>query len=103
MQYKSIVLGLLQERPLIYDRLLNSRTLLPALEAHAEELRAIHHTWQDRLWQTKQHSDASQIASEALEIALKEMENLLSASPLNDNQPLSLDAAMASIRRTQPA
>jgi len=103
MKYKMIVLQLLQECPLIYDRLIRNRTLLPALEAHAEELRANHHAWQDRLWQTKPDSDATQVASEAMELALKELENRLhSELPLNDNQPLSLDAAIAFIRRTQP-
>jgi hypothetical protein len=104
MQYKTIMLGLLQEHPPIYDQLLNNRTLLSALEAYALDLKANHETWQDRLWLAKPRSDASQIASEAMEIALQELENrLLSASPPIVSTPLSLDAAMAFIRHTPPA
>jgi hypothetical protein len=104
MHYMMIVLGLLQERPQMYDQLINSRTLLQALEAHARELKANHEDWQDRLWQTKPNSEASQVKNEALEIALKELEDhLLPASPLNETTPLSLDAAMTFIRHTPPA
>ena len=75
MQYKTIVLELLQQTPQIYDQLLENRT----------------------------QSDPSQIASEALEIALSELEDrLTSASPPDDHQPLSLDAAMAFIRGHTP-
>ena len=55
------------------------------------------------LCQARPGSDPSQIASEALEMALKELEDRLpSASPQNDHEPLSLDAAMAFIRRHTP-
>jgi hypothetical protein len=101
MHYKTIVLALLQQRPLIYDHHLKHRTLLAALEAHAQELKANHEAWQDRLRQAKPASDQSQIASEALEMALKELEGRLpAASPPDDNEPISLEAAMAFIRHT---
>ena len=104
MQYKTIILELLQQRPEIHDELRSNRMLLPTLERYASALKASHEAWKDLLSEAKPNSDASQIASEALEIALKELEDRLSSgSPPDDNEPLSLEAAMAFIRRTPPA
>ncbi len=101
MQYKTITLQIIQDRPQLYDQLIRNRTLLPTLERYAEELRDIHHTWMGRLWQTKPDSAASVIANEALELALEQLVSRLpSESPANENDPLSLDAAMAFIRHT---
>jgi hypothetical protein len=99
MQYKTTVLGLLQDRPVIYDHLISSRTLLSTLERFAEELRTSHHAWQDRLWLTKPNSDPTQIASEALEIALQELEGRLHSDSPDETETPSLDAAMAFISR----
>src|SRR2546429_352029 len=99
MQYKTIVLELLQQRPEIHEQLRLNRKLLPAMELYARELKASHEAWKETLSQERPGSDQSQIASEALEMALKELEDRLpSASQQGDNEPLSLDAAMASIR-----
>ncbi len=103
MQYKTIVLKLLQERPEMHNQLRSNRMLLSTVNRYAMELKANHETWKDRLSQAKPGSDQSQIASEALEIALKELEDYLdSASPPNDGKPPSLDGAMAFIRRHTP-
>ena len=100
MQYKTIILELLQQRPQMHDQLRKNRKLLPALEFYAKELKTSHETWKETLSQSKPGSNPSQIASEALEMALKEMEEHLdSGSPRSENEPLSLDAAMASVRR----
>jgi hypothetical protein len=103
MQYKTIVLELLQQRPEIYDQLRKQRLLLSTLELFASELKARHEAWQYLLAQAKPGSDPSQIASEALEIALQGLEDFLSSgSPPNDSEPLSLDAAMAFLRHHTP-
>jgi len=99
MQYKTIVLELLQQRPEMHEQLRKDRKLLPALEFYAKELKTSHEAWKETLSQTKPGSDPSQIASEAMEMALKELEDCLpSASHPDNNEPLSLDAAMAFIR-----
>jgi hypothetical protein len=99
MQYKTIILELLQQRPQMHEQLRKSRKLLPAMEFYAKELKASHEAWKGTLSQEKPESNRSQIASEALEMALKEMEDrLLSASPQDGTEPLSLDGAMAFIR-----
>ena len=94
MQYKTIILELLQERPEMHEQLRKNRKLLPAMEFFAHELKTSHETWNETLSELRPESDQSQIASEAMEMALKDMEDRLpSGSP-----GLSLDGAMAFIR-----
>lgn len=103
MHYKTIVLELLQERPELHRRLQTGKTLLPTLEQYANELKASHDEWKDRLSRAKPGSDESQIASEALEIALKELEiRLPSESPPAEPEEPSLDGAMSFLRRHTP-
>ncbi len=103
MQYKTIVLQLLEQRPEIHEPLRRQGKLLPTLELFALELKASHEAWKDQLLQSKPGSDASQIASEALEIALKGLENRLSCEPLpEEDEPVSLEGAMAFLRRHTP-
>jgi len=100
MQYKTMVHELLKERTQLHEQLRKERTLLPVIERHARELRESHEAWKELLSQLRPGSDKSQIASEALEIALKELEDRLpSASPRDDQDPLILDAAMLFLRR----
>ena len=103
MQYKTIVLHLLEERPQMHDRLRKNRLLLPTMERLANELKTSHEAWKDTLSQARPGSGASQIASEALEMALKELEDSLpSESPPDEDEPLTLEAAMAFLRRHTP-
>jgi len=99
MQYKTIVHELLQQRPQMLDRLRKDRKLLPTMERYAKELRTSHLAWQKLLLELRPGSDKSQIASEALELALKEMEDRLPAeSSRKDHGALCLDAAMLFLR-----
>jgi hypothetical protein len=70
MHYKTIVLGLIEERPEIHEKLRRTRTLLPTLELYAKKLKTSHEAWKEHLFKERPASDPSQIASEALEIAL---------------------------------
>ena len=100
MQYKTIVLELLQQQTELHEQLRITRRLLPTLETCARELKTSHETWMETLSQANPGSDPIQISSEALEIALKELEDRLpSASNRDENEPLSLDKAMAHVRR----
>ena len=99
MQYKTIVLELLQQQPEIYDQLRKDRKLLPALEFYARELKTSHEAWKETLSQANPASDPSQIASEAMEMAVKELQDRLqTGSQENDHDTLSLDAAMNFVR-----
>ncbi len=96
MQYKTIVLELLKQQTEFYDLLRITRRLLPTLEVCAQQLKDNHEGWKQTLSQAKPDSDPSQINSQALELALKEMENrLLSLSPQDDGELPTLDNAMA--------
>lgn len=100
MQYKTIILEMLEQRPRMREELRQSRKLLPTLEFYASELKESHEAWKERLVQANPQSDPSQIASEAMELALKDMEDrLLSESNPNESEALSLDQAMAHISR----
>jgi hypothetical protein len=100
MKYKTIVHELLQQRPQMLAQLRRKRKLLSTLELYARELKTDHEAWKELLAQMRPGSDPHQMASEALEIALKELEDRLpSESPRNDQEAVFLDAAMLFIRR----
>src|SRR5580704_3755966 len=100
MQYKSIVLELLQQRPEIHDQLRKQRKLLLTMEHYAKELQTSHRAWAELLTQMRPGSDKHQILSEALEIALKELEDRLpSDSAPSESDSQFLDAAMLFLRR----
>jgi hypothetical protein len=99
MQYKTIVLELLKQRPRMHERLRKHRKLLATMEQHARELRTSHLAWKELLSQLRPGSAPSQIAAEALEMALKELEDRL--PPEQDGgENQFLDATMLFLRHT---
>lgn len=103
MHYKTITLELIQEQPGLFRSLYLNRRILPALDAYAAELKSRHEAWQQALKQDRPESHATQIASEALELAIEDLRGLLhSASQPAETETLSLDAAMSFIRRHTP-
>ncbi len=102
MQYKTIVLELIQQQPELHEQLRASRTLLATMDRYAVELKLSHEEWMDRLKQRMPGSDRSQLSSEALEIALKDLEENLSSASKADEDGLSLDGAMAYLKRHTP-
>jgi hypothetical protein len=105
MLYKTMVLELLRRHPETYEPLRRDRKLLAALETYATELSCRHSHWEAVLAGARPGSSQTQIASEALELALQELdEHLASGTPPQEAEPLSLDAAMDFIRHhSQPA
>lgn len=99
MQYQPIVHELLQQQTELHEKLRLKRRLLPAIEAYAKELKASHEEWKETLSEARPGSDLIQIESEALEMAVQEMEDRLQQeSQANDQEGLSLDAAMAFLK-----
>lgn len=99
MLYKTIVLELLKERTELHEQLRLTRRLLPTLETCASELKASHETWKETLSQANPGSDPMQISSEAMELALAELESRLPpVSHQDDQEALSLDQAMAFVQ-----
>jgi hypothetical protein len=104
MHYKTIILELLEQKPQIHDQLRRQRLLLPALDLYAENLKTSHEAWQAQLSQAKPQSAPLQIASEALELALKDLEGHLPSESLPEtDEPLSLEEAMEYLRRHTPS
>ena len=98
MQYKTIVHELLLARTELHEQLRLTRRLKPTLETCAKELKASHEAWKERLSQARPGSDPSQIASEALEMAVQELVDRLPSGQAGENDELSLDQAMAHVR-----
>jgi hypothetical protein len=98
MHYKTIILELLQQRTQMHERLRKERKLLTTMETLAGELRTRHQFWTEIFTSASPDSNHSQVSSEALEMALKELEDRLPhASPADEEAALSLDRAMASV------
>jgi len=103
MHYKTIMLHLLEQHPKRYEQLRNQRMLLTALDQYASALRIRHLAWKQHLSQTRPGSHASQVASEALELALHDLEtHLLSESPPDADEAFPLDQAMVFLHRRSP-
>lgn len=105
MQYKTIMLALLEQSPTLHHELKTNRQLLSTLNCMASELKTRHAYWIEALSQERPSSAPQQIASEALEIAVQEMQDTFpDASPQSAPlpEPFSLDAAMTVLRRHTP-
>jgi hypothetical protein len=103
MQYKTMVLELIQQQQEMHEELRKKRTLLQTMNLYAQELKRKHEAWKDVLSPLRPDSDPSQIASEALEIALKELEDSLPAGSLPDeDEAISIEEAMAFFLRHTP-
>ncbi len=101
MQYKTIMLQFLEQHPEIAEPLRRQRTMLLTLDHYSDMLKTRHESWTEQLAKRWPGSDPSQIASEALEMALAEVEHRLCGEP--DGSPgFSLDAAMSFLRRHTP-
>ena len=99
MQYKTIILEMLEQRPRMREELRQSRKLLSTMERYATELKSSHEAWKERLREARPGSDPSQIASEAMELALKEMEDRLPVALSSEtSESQVLDAAMLFLR-----
>ena len=103
MQYKTIVLELLKERTELHEQLRLTRRLRPVMVTCAVELKASHETWKETLATANPGSDPAQISQEAMEIAIRELEDRLpSVSAQDEMEPLSLDKAMAFVLTHSP-
>lgn len=102
--YMTIVLELLEQRPGISDPLRKQGKLPATVERLAWQLRTSHQDWKETLQRSKPNSDPSQIASEAMELAVRQMEDhLLLAFPPDDQKERSPDEAIVSIRAHTPS
>lgn len=103
MQYKTIILGLLQLRPRMHEQLRQQRKLLTTMEMYARELKANHEAIRSDLAKEQPDMAASLISSQAMEMALVELMDRLPPE-LDHEEPgdLSLDQAMATVTSRSP-
>jgi hypothetical protein len=92
-QYKTLTLQLLRQHRQIYNHLKQTRKVPQTLDLYSRELKLSHEDWKDSLSESRAGSDPSQIASEALELALQDLEERLSELPPDGSESLTLDDA----------
>ena len=102
MNYKTITLGLLQERPELYERLRSSKRLLTAMDVYAGELKVSHEHWKDQLGRSSRECDPRQIASQAMELAIEDLQARLPSASPKDEAELMTDAATGLPRHHTP-
>jgi hypothetical protein len=99
MQYKTIVMEMLQQRTELHEQLRRERKLLTTMEMYAKELKASHEAIRAEFQKAHPDRDPAQTSSEAFEMALKEVEDRLPPeSEVAEPAELSLSGAMAFIR-----
>ncbi len=99
MNYKTIALRLLEDRPELYEQLRQRRLLLQTLDDCAWTLKTSHEAWRETLTRLRPESDPRQLASEALELAIQNLAVCLSQSLITDERDIpSLDEAMTYLR-----
>ena len=111
MQYKTITLSLIEQRPHWHQQLRQAGTMLATLDEYALKLKTMHVAWQAELIATRPASDPQQLSSAALELAMQELQEQLPPEPTEENEPtkenegnetFNLDDAMAFLRRHTP-
>lgn len=102
MQYTTIILELIQQRPELHQILQTSKTLLPTIQHHAQQLKTRHTQLIETLQQAQPDTSPAQIRSAALEIAVQELQETFQITASEIPEELSLDAAMTYLRRHTP-
>jgi hypothetical protein len=103
MHYKTMTLELIKQRPQLHEHLRASKTLLATMERYALMLKASHEAWMAHLNETLPGSGRSQLSSEAIDIAVKELEHHLGSTSTHQEDEFSLDVAMAYIQLHTPS
>lgn len=95
--YKTIVLEFLKEqRPALHEQLRANRLLLQAVNDYATALRTAHLAWLEELTLANPHHDPAQLSSEAMELAMQDLQEALpSVSPADEEEPRSPGEAMS--------
>jgi hypothetical protein len=82
MLYKTIVQSLLEANPHLHEELRQNRMLRTTLDRLAEELREDHLALKEQLRKAKPRNGETEIASEALEMAIADLSSAL--APTDD-------------------
>ena len=99
MLYKTILLELIESRPELHARLKHQKAVQATVERLALDLKSRHAEWMDSLQQSNPDLDPIQLASQAGELALQEIEEQLEDETPETDETFSLDGAMAYLQR----
>ena len=103
MQYKTIILELIQQNEPLHDRLRSNRSLLATVDRLAAQLKAEHEIYLNEM--TMQEPTASRPAAsqQAFEMAIKEaQEQLVAMTPAEVMVPAADSTSVAAGSRTSP-
>ena len=101
MPYKTIILSLLEQHPVIYQALKSNGTLLTALDSYAQTLQERHDYWAAQLSGKQPQGSAQTLRSQAMELAIRDVRESL-PTEAEETEPVDLDAAMSYLRRHTP-
>lgn len=97
MHYKTIALELIRDQPDLYEELRVAKMLLTVMDVYAIELKAGHEAWRKAIASRRPDGAPSQVAAEALELAIRDLRDRLpSASPRDEVEPADPEAATPS-------
>ena len=100
MQYKTIMMELLEQSPALNSQLKKNHQLLATIEAMARELKRNHERIIGELTDRQLDGGSSGISSQAMEIAVAEMQERLAAlSNREEDETLTLDQIMELVTR----
>ena len=101
LQYKTIVLALLQQRPQMYQRLRKAHQLFMMLNYYSRLLEHHHEIWMEYLWRTKPSSHRH-ITQKALGIATKNLDAHFPHESPTGESGVSLEEAVTFINSHTP-
>ena len=97
MQYKTIVMELLEQNPELYNQLKQDRKLLETIDVMALELKASHEQMIAELAEQQPDVAYSVICSQATEIAIAEVQQRLAPTSDHETGEAMLEQLMASV------
>ena len=103
MQYKTIVMELLEQNPELHNQLKQNQKLLETIDAMALELKSNHEQMIAELVEQQPDDAYSVICSQATEIAIAELQQRLAPmSEQETGEAMSLDQIIASVMQHSP-
>jgi hypothetical protein len=103
MQYKTIILELIQQNEPLHDRLRSQRNLLTTVDRLAAQLKADHETYLNEMTMQEPAASWPAVSQQAFEMAIKEAEEQLTAmTPAEVMVPAADSMSVASGSKTSP-
>jgi len=102
MQYKTIVLGLIEQNQALHEKLASSKRLHSEMTRLATQLRSDHLNLVEQLQQQHPQTAELLLKNQALEIVIRQLELDLQSESTDSNETFSLDAAMTFVSRNMP-